>query len=247
MRIGIGIGVNFDRGLLGAVAALKDLLFPAPGHFGFVTDIGNTATLFQDSAATTPITASGQPVGYMQDQSGNGRHLTQAVSADRPVYTVAGGLKSLALNGTNQDLDVALPNRTATMYMAFCVRVTPGTTGFLLCRSAGGFSNFAFYYAPSTNLNAADVGTPTLWVDGVAIGTTRQALYDKLQDGLPHVLEATNLDLTNATMANAIIGSNTANYVNGNLYQVGLTSYVPSAGERAQIRTTIGKSGGLVL
>jgi hypothetical protein len=42
--------------------------------------------LFQDAAGTVPVTADGDPVGYMQDLSGNGNHATQSTSAARPVF-----------------------------------------------------------------------------------------------------------------------------------------------------------------
>ncbi len=42
--------------------------------------------LYQDAAGTVPVTADGDPVGYMQDLSGNGNHATQSTSASRPVY-----------------------------------------------------------------------------------------------------------------------------------------------------------------
>jgi hypothetical protein len=47
-------------------------------------DPSDLATMWQDSAKTTPVTASGQPVGYMSDKSGNAYHLMQATAANRP-------------------------------------------------------------------------------------------------------------------------------------------------------------------
>ena len=49
-------------------------------------DPSDTTTLFQDSAGTIPVTASGQPVGRMLDKSGRGNHATQPTAASRPIY-----------------------------------------------------------------------------------------------------------------------------------------------------------------
>jgi hypothetical protein len=43
-----------------------------------------TATMFQDSAGTTPVTAVEQPVGRILDKSGRGNHALQATSTARP-------------------------------------------------------------------------------------------------------------------------------------------------------------------
>lgn len=56
------------------------------GSDGGWYDPSDISTLWQDSARTTPVTASGQPVGAMDDKSGNGRHLLQATAAARPTY-----------------------------------------------------------------------------------------------------------------------------------------------------------------
>ncbi|WP_281983206.1 phage head spike fiber domain-containing protein [Thalassorhabdomicrobium marinisediminis] len=44
--------------------------------------------MFQDAAGTNPVTAGGDPVGLIQDKSGNGNHLSQAVDEARPVYAI---------------------------------------------------------------------------------------------------------------------------------------------------------------
>lgn len=60
--------------------------------------------LFQDAAGTVPVTADGDPVGYMQDLSGNGNHATQSTSAARPVYHTDGVLHWLAPDGVDDFL-----------------------------------------------------------------------------------------------------------------------------------------------
>lgn len=43
--------------------------------------------MWQDSAGTTAVTAVEQPVGKIDDKSGNGNHATQSTSASRPVLS----------------------------------------------------------------------------------------------------------------------------------------------------------------
>lgn len=64
-------------------------------------DADYAAGLWQDSARTTPATANSDPVGAMDDRSGNNRHVTQATGANRFV------LATNALNGKNVVLSPA--------------------------------------------------------------------------------------------------------------------------------------------
>lgn len=68
--------------------------------------------LFQDSAGTTPVTADGQPVGYMEDLSGNGNHATQATAASKPIYRTDGTLHWLEFDGVDDRAQV--PGTTTT-------------------------------------------------------------------------------------------------------------------------------------
>ena len=61
--------------------------FFANGEQGWWYDPSNFATLFQDSAGTTPVTAVEQPVGLQLDLSGRGNHRFQSTSANRPVVS----------------------------------------------------------------------------------------------------------------------------------------------------------------
>lgn len=62
--------------------------------------------LFQDSAMTTPATATNDPIGAWADRSGNGRHLTQATAGSRPVLTkeILSGKNGITFNGTSHVL-----------------------------------------------------------------------------------------------------------------------------------------------
>jgi hypothetical protein len=74
------------------------------GDTGGWWDPSDMATLFQDSAGTTPITAADQPVGRINDQSGNGNDLTQASSSSRPILRNSGALWWLEFDGANDYL-----------------------------------------------------------------------------------------------------------------------------------------------
>ena len=58
----------------------------AVGGVGLWLDPSKRASLSQDSAGSVPVTAAGQPVGRILDQSGGGRHATQSTNAARPTY-----------------------------------------------------------------------------------------------------------------------------------------------------------------
>jgi hypothetical protein len=52
-------------------------------------DAAVLASLYQDSAKTTPVTGDGDPVGGWVEQNGTGDDVLQAVSADRYTYRAA--------------------------------------------------------------------------------------------------------------------------------------------------------------
>ena len=97
----------------------------AGGTEGAWFDPSDIDTLFQDSAGTTPVTASGQPVGKMLDKSGNGNHATQAISAKRPIYTEGSGLAWLAFDGVGDFMAVADVSGMRQSIMTFFIGVDP--------------------------------------------------------------------------------------------------------------------------
>lgn len=74
------------------------------GEVGAIYDPSDTGTLWQDSARTVPVTADGDPVGAIDDKSGNGRHATQATASARPLYRASSGLRWLEFDGVDDTM-----------------------------------------------------------------------------------------------------------------------------------------------
>ncbi len=89
----------FTSMVMGGVAAFNPLTLFAAGEKGFLFDPTNPSNLKQNSNGTTAVTTTGDPVGYIQDLSGNGNHATQATAGQRALFNVSGSVNSLAFNG----------------------------------------------------------------------------------------------------------------------------------------------------
>ena len=69
-------------------------------------DPSDLATVWEDSARTTPASVNGV-VGALDDKSGNGRHATQATTANKPILRLTSGLYYLEFDGTDDFLSTA--------------------------------------------------------------------------------------------------------------------------------------------
>lgn len=111
LRPGV-VASSFKAAIAGGTPT--DIFTQSPGTQGFYYDPGVLSSMWQDAARTIPVTADGQPVGAMNDLSGNGHHLIQETDAKRPTYRKPGGYGKayLDFNGTTQTLYAE--NATAT-------------------------------------------------------------------------------------------------------------------------------------
>lgn len=98
-------GGGFSHG--GLVAAWSPTQLFTGGEYGFIFDISDISTLYQDHLQTTPVTADGDPVGFIQDLSGNGNHAKQSDATRRPLYKANGGKPYLQFDNVDDYLEFA--------------------------------------------------------------------------------------------------------------------------------------------
>jgi hypothetical protein len=110
----MGIGLSLLGLGLGGAGLYPGTLFAA-GEQGAWYDPSDFATMFQDSAGTTPVTAVEQPVGLILDKSGRGNHAIQATAASRPVLKQdASGNYYLNFDGVDDGLATGSIDFSAT-------------------------------------------------------------------------------------------------------------------------------------
>lgn len=93
--------------------------------------------LFQDAAGTVPVTADGDPVGYMQDLSGNGNHATQSTSAARPIYRTDGTLHWLKFDGVDDGLQTGVIDYSSASSITVMAPVYKGRTDSAILTESG--------------------------------------------------------------------------------------------------------------
>lgn len=110
-------------------------------------DASRKSSLFQDSARTTPVVNSGDPVGGWADLSGAGNHATQTSATAKPVYNPTGvnSRPCVTADGSNDCLQLPTIAVTATtVFAVFKINtaVPPGGTfySFFSCRTGTTFT-----------------------------------------------------------------------------------------------------------
>lgn len=117
----IGLGLSLTKQLGGGFSPRA--LF-ANGEQGAWFDPSDLSTLWQDSARTTPVTDYGDPVGAMDDKSGNGNHATQATSTARPTLRQDGALYYLDFDGVDDKLQTGTIDLTHTSQVTVVAAVS---------------------------------------------------------------------------------------------------------------------------
>lgn len=180
-------------GRLGLLARRKAAFSPlslfSAGEVGAWYDPSDISTLFQDAAGTTPVTATGQPVGCMLDKSGRGNHATQSTAINRPILLQdSGGNYYLYFNGTNTSMQTGNINMTGSNKVSVfaginCLNIGSTTPGMVVNHNGTGVSSFSLL-APGAGGNAVGFmvydpsggAAPAAPVDTGSIGTMRAVL-----------------------------------------------------------------------
>lgn len=122
-------------GYLGVNSSFSLASFMASQSDGLWYDFTKTASLFQDTAATTPVASIGDPIGRANDLSGKGHNATQSTASLRGLYQTTGD----KFDGADDNL---LTNYTAGSGANFIVALVTvpaviSATGLLFGASAG--------------------------------------------------------------------------------------------------------------
>jgi len=152
MNLGIGLGVtNYLR--VPTVALDPDAAIAAlfsSGEEGAWYDPSDSTTVWQDAAGTIAATV-GDPVGRIDDKSGNGNHATQSTSTARPTLQSSGGLYYLDFDGVDDYLETAtitIPTSTDfSLGMGFTYLSLPADVQTAL--SWGGYVSNGFAFQTS--------------------------------------------------------------------------------------------------
>lgn len=97
MKMSLGLGLTRTKAIW-APSVLEPVVWYDPSDL---------STLFQDAAGTIPVASVGDPVGRVEDRSGNGFHLTASSDAARPTYQASGGFSWLEFDGVDDKLSTA--------------------------------------------------------------------------------------------------------------------------------------------
>lgn len=142
-------------------------------------DPSDFSTMFQDTAATVPVTATGQTVARINDKSGNAKHLLQATAGSRPTLQQDGAGKyyldfdgiadfmsvanfdlsttdaATAIAGVRKSTDAAMG---VIFELSASSTFTNGTIAMFSALSAG--ANFGFRHKGTAGADSTTSGNP---------------------------------------------------------------------------------------
>jgi hypothetical protein len=104
--VAYGLAFPATRGMLAFHASGFDPTMLFAGDTGGWWDPSDSATMWQDTSATTPAGVD-DPVARIDDKSGNGNHLLQASASARPLLRNSGALWWLEFDGVDDFLQAS--------------------------------------------------------------------------------------------------------------------------------------------
>lgn len=203
-------------GVLGGGASAFDPLSLSPALW---LDASDASTLFQDSAGTTPATADSDVVGMWADKSGNGRHVTQTTTANKPLLKLAqqNGLNVVLFDGSNDtltrsiigsDIFSANQNYIVAVMKQDGTQVNNTVIGWRTDNTSNRIVIHATYadviYWDSVNQTTSRVSAsqPSGWDDAVVI-------LECLRDGSQSAISVNGTQLVSGAAPNSLVVSGT--------------------------------------
>ena len=255
--IGLGLGLTSMRGRRRVLAFDPASLFVS-GEQGAWYDPSDLSTMFTDTAGTTPA-AVGDPVGRINDKSGNDNHATQETAAARPILRqTVGGLYYLEFDGVDDELvgpDLNPFRNTEAELSAFCgYRHLSAQTGYLFATNT---SSSLTGHSSSYLLRASE---PPDWVLGGILNplginqnTSDQITFVSMErNGLTEGeygwgSSTENASIGSARSSNVMIGGRGGAFAHMRLYQFLLIDRRVTEQERVTTRDFVASNSGVTL
>jgi len=233
-------------------------------------NIYDLSKMWQDSAKTTPVTGDNQPVGYIEDSSGNGHDVHQTTAGKRPIFKTAGGLNWLEFTGaggTRALNSVNTIDQSASQNVTVCAGVTTdiNATMAIAESSAQWFTNNGAWmlYSESQRYRMAAKGSGAVLVADIALSATITAPNTRVVVGIAP-MASNNLIRTNqtevASSANTkgaidygnytlYIGARagTSLYYDGSIYSLFATTDILTGADLTNSETYIAEKSGVTL
>lgn len=223
-------------------------------------DPSDLSTMYQTDDTSTPVTANNDPVGRRGDKSGNGKHATQAVAANRGLYKTSGGLHYISADGAGDEYDLPALGVTLAQnrawFGAMRHRSTSNYGPFFTLGSAGGARqrwtpNFSASNAFRIEIQDAGYSIPTpnpgtdVHVVGVVLDGTTLGDHTLYMDGVAYSATGTETLITVDTN-NLLLGAASGT---GDIDDYGQIFFdrVPTADEIAILTQYYAQKGGVSL
>jgi hypothetical protein len=216
-----------------------------------------TSHLWQDTSGTTPVAADTDPIGRVDDLSGNGKHLLQSTSGNRPAYRT--GPARTVYDGVNDHLSIAAAGFAIDELEVFQVFEQTSSANFV------GFYTFApasgndYQQGDALGINAGDGSylflmegsNSSLLVRQAGAGAAPLALYETRIVGTVATLDVNGSNVATDSSFTARTSPHGGAFIDGARYQSSINNYAAMArrvsimtapltsGERSDLRNLI--------
>lgn len=173
-------------------------------------DFTDVSTMWQETSKTTQVASASDPIGYIEDKSGNGNDmdadLTGSAYSNGPTYTADGALwDATAMLRAAQ----AMTGFTSTMEVYILVRTGTEDDFMMLGEEGDASAYLGLADSGAGGSPQGDFGTPTYMLDGSDVAsTTRGTLYtnwDNVAATADRVLGARAVDMSGKTGDGALL------------------------------------------
>lgn len=264
------IGIGSRTFISGGSAPFDPATLFAAGEKGWWYDPSDLSTLYQDAAGTTPVTGVGQPVGRMNDKSGNGNYLVQLTDANRPILRqdaggkyylegLGGKMSTQTPAGADRDVTFGGAAKACWFYAAW---VDGASYGFHYGGSSSGRTSL--YFNPThrhlvrsdvseTALAAGDItynaGYIISLIADLSLAANTQSAFDVRRNGVDRVFTGANLSAgTYQNMKFYLMSTDGGTQaLNGRFYGMLVRAAACTAEEIAAVESYLAEKSGVTL